>query len=313
MNENKSKWQKTRAFLKNPPAWLVTVCALSTVALVALSLVAVAKGWTNPLIYGVFGLTAVVFGYCVFLVVCRFPSWKRSAKGKMQKNAFLDRLLNDYPYRTRVFAVCSLVGNVAYAAFEVALCLVTGLLWFIALGVYYALLALLRYGVTVGHGRKARQETEEGKARRELLTYRFCGGLLLFLALAMSVLIVFMVRDGRGFEYAGLTIFAAAAYTFFRVVSSIFNLVKARRYQSPVIQAARNINLAGAAMSLLGLQTAMFAAFGGEMSAGTVSMMNALTGAGVCCLTAVLGVLMLVGANKKLARIKEEGEEDAGE
>lgn len=310
MNENQGKWQKIWAFLKNPPIWFVISCALPTVALIALSLVAVALGWTNPVIYGVFGLTAVGFGYCVFLVVRCLPTWKRSFREQMRKSAFMERLMTDYPYRTRFFAVCSLAFNIAYAAFEVVLCVLTGSFWFITLGIYYAALAFLRYGVTVGHGRKTRRETAEGKARRELLTYRFCGGLLLFLALAMSGLIVFMVRDGRGFEYVGLTIFAAAAYTFFRAVSSIINLVKARKYEDPVVQAARNINLAGAAMSILGLQTAMFSAFGAEMKAGTVALMNALTGAGVCAVTAVLGIVMLVSANRKL---KEKGNGNARE
>lgn len=56
---------------------------------------------------------------------------------------------------------------------------------------------------------------EPGKNRfRELLVYRFCGILMLLMNIALSVLVGYIVWQGRTFQHHKITTIAMAAYTF---------------------------------------------------------------------------------------------------
>lgn len=87
--------------------------------------------------------------------------------------------------------------------------------------------------------------------------YRTGGILLIVLTLALSAAVVQMVYANRAFEYAGLMIYASAAYAFYKIIMALYNLVKARKQSDFKIRAVRNINFADAAVSVLALQTAM--------------------------------------------------------
>ena len=71
-------------------------------------------------------------------------------------------------------------------------------------------------------------------------------------------------------------------------------------------QSFRNINLADAAVSLLSLQVTLVAVFS-DGTDGAMNALNAVTGFAVCALTLALGVFMIVRANARLKKIKEEG------
>ena len=72
----------------------------------------------------------------------------------------------------------------------------------------------------------------------------------------MGGMIVLMVRTNSGFSYPGYIIYLSALYTFYAMAVSVINLVKFRRLGSPILSAAKVLNLVSAMMSVLGLQTA---------------------------------------------------------
>ena len=121
---------------------------------------------------------------------------------------------------------------------------------------------------------------------------------------ALAGIVIFMVHQNRGFEYPGLLIYAIAAYSFYAVTIAIVNIVKTRRHKSPVLSAARAINLVAALVSVLSLETAMLTRFGGDDDPMFRRIMTGATGGGIC--TAVIGmaVYMIIRANKKLRKIK---------
>lgn len=81
------------------------------------------------------------------------------------------------------------------------------------------------------------------------------------------------------------------------------NAIKARKQQSLWLIALRNIGCADAAASLLTLQRSMLASFEG-MSNQDIELMNGMTGAGVCLLTAALGMYMILRKEKQNGKIK---------
>ena len=54
---------------------------------------------------------------------------------------------------------------------------------------------------------------------------------------------------------------AVALYTFYTTIMAVVNLVRDRKSGSPVMAAARGVNLAAALVSMLSLETAMLTQF----------------------------------------------------
>ena len=135
--------------------------------------------------------------------------------------------------------------------------------------------------------------------------YRFCGVVLLFMNQALAVIAVIVVKQNKGFEYAGFLIYAMALYAFYVVITSVINVVKFRKYGSPTMSAAKAINLTAALVSMLSLETAMLAQFGGD-DVMFRQIMTSATGAGVCTIVLGMAVFMIAKSTKVLKNIGKE-------
>lgn len=76
-------------------------------------------------------------------------------------------------------------------------------------------------------------------------------------------MVVLVVYQNESFQYAGSLIYIMGMYAFYTTVMAIVNLVRYRQFQSPVMSAARTVNLVAAMVSMLSLETAMLSQFGG--------------------------------------------------
>ena len=100
-----------------------------------------------------------------------------------------------------------------------------------------------------------------------------------------------------------------AMHTFYTATHAIIELVKYRRFESPVMATAKVISMAAALVSVLNLETAMFAEFGADMAKEDQGLMIILTGAGISITVIVMAVHMIVrcwGQMKKM-RSNENG------
>lgn len=300
-------------WIKRPHGWQLVVLYIVTALAVAGAIAACIEvqlfGYFAYILYFV---AAATLGYSVYTIVRCAPKIKSGVVNKMMKWEFTGKLYEQYDFRTFVFAVCTFSLSIANAVFNGTMGIIHLSVWYCALGGYYILLALMRGGV-LAYRRKKRKladdETQTQLKIREINSYRTCGILLVLLPLAMSVAIAEMVVSDRAFVHSGLTIYVSSAYTFIKMTMAIYNFFKARKGDDMSVRAIRNVNLADALVSIFALQTAMFHEFSPEESFGTA---NAVTGAAVCILTAVLGVVMVVGGFKEIKKVKEE-EENAGE
>lgn len=113
----------------------------------------------------------------------------------------------------------------------------------------------------------------------------------------MGGMIVLMVQTSSGFYYPGYIIYLSALYTFYAMLTSIVNLAKFRKIDSPILSAAKILNCVSAMMSILGLQTAMISRFStnGEVYR---KLMNAVTGAFIYGIVLVIAVSMLLHNRK---------------
>ena len=218
------------------------------------------------------------------------------------QNRYISRLLANPAMRVKLSLYGSLLFNTAYAIFQMGLGFYHGSFWFHSLAIYYLLLALMRFFLL----RDARATALGENIAAEYRRYRFCGVVLLFMNLALASIIFFITYFGRTFEHHAITTIAMAAYTFTSFSVAIVNMVKYRKYNSPVMSAAWTINLAAATVSMLTLETSMLTAFGAENTESFRLTMTSLTGAAVCVLILTLAICMIVRANKKLNKLNKE-------
>lgn len=124
--------------------------------------------------------------------------------------------------------------------------------------------------------------------------------------LTLGVIVFYIVWQNRGFEYHYIHTIAMAAYTFTAMTLAVINVFKYRRYESPLMSAARFISLASALVSILSLETAMLTAFGEPGNDSFRQTMTAITGAAVCLLVLALAIYMIVHSTKEINRLKKE-------
>lgn len=138
----------------------------------------------------------------------------------------------------------------------------------------------------------------------ELKKYRLCGIIFLFMNLALSLMIFFMVYWGRTFNHHEITAIAMAAFTFSSLTIAIVNVVKYRKYNSPIYSATKIVSLAAACVSMLTLESTMFTAFGdGTMSLLGQRIMLGTSGGAVSVLIIVMSVYMIRQSNKRIKKI----------
>lgn len=299
--------------LKRPTGWLLaTVYILTTVFIAGAIAVLFVDYVGTPLeivAYCLFALAACGLGYSVYTLVLYLPPLKRKLTAWMHTVPFLHKLMQNYGFRTVLFSAFSLFFSVAYAVYNGVIAILLLSVWYGALAGYYILLVSIRGGIALYHGKNRGKERSE---ITEIKKYRTCGVLLIVTILALSAAILQMVVENAGFQRLGLTIYASAAYTFYKGTMAILNIFKTKRKKSGyTVRALRNVNLADAAVSVLALQTAMFHAFTPEPSSGT-RIANALTGGAVCLLVLIVGIVMIVNANKALKEKRAEFSAEEG-
>ena len=241
-------------------------------------------------------IAAVMLTYFVYTMVYFAPKMKSGFISLLQKFKFTNTMLENHGYRAIIFAIFGFVWNCAYVAFMGVLAIMTKSAWYISITAYYLILSWMKGNVLYS---KKKYNTEIKKAK----AYRFCGIMFILLMLAFSGVIVLIYTTNMYFEYAGIMIYAVAAYTFFKLVRAIIGAIKSRNDNDLYLQSLRNINLSATIISIIVLQVAMFQAFAPEHNQ---SIANGLTGGGVALVIFALGIYMIVKANKRLKELKQE-------
>ena len=94
--------------------------------------------------------------------------------------------------------------------------------------------------------------------------YRLCGALLVPLGIVLVGEVILLLHETAAFHMRGRSYTRWPPYTFYTITMAIINVVRYRRYNSPVMSSARVMSLASAAVSMLALEVAMLTQFGAE-------------------------------------------------
>lgn len=281
-----------------PP--LAVAIALVPIATVLLIYAMVFVGTETVLAYISYALAV----YTLTVWCVRVPRIVRRVKRFRQENAYARRWSEDVRLRVNVSLFGSFLWNAVYAAFQLWLGIRNASFWFYSLAVYYLFLAVMRFFL----GRHAGKYRAGEHMRAEWVRYRACGWCFLLMNLALGVMIFFMLYFNRTFEHGEIVTISMAAYTFFTFAKAIINLVRYRKYDSPVYSASKIVGLAAACVSMLTLTSTMLNTFSDASLTSTgQKLILGLTGVGVCAFVIAMAIYMIYRATTKL---KSEGNQD---
>jgi hypothetical protein len=299
----RSLWEK----ILNPPTWAKVLTFIITLLSATLSLIMVGLGLENGapsiIAYILFGVAGVSLTYSVYLIIPLFPKMKSGIIAWMEKYEFTHLLLRNFGFRTVIFAIGSFLMSLLFSGFNAYMGIKNRSIWYGALAAFYIALAFLRGGVLAYHKSRIGKKTQNDEYVKAKV-YRNSGIITLILNIALSSAIAQMIFSNTHFTYMGWTIFAYAAYAFYKITMSIIALIKAQKQTDLTVRAIRNINLVDALVSILALQTALLSMFSeGEIN---ISIFNTFTGIVVSLLSLGIGIYMIASANKKMKEIQKE-------
>lgn len=277
--------------LKNPPIWILCIIYLLSLFFIGLSLWMLVIEYTGWLQYVGYGLAATFLFYSVYSIVVKYKKIKSFFVGIIHKNKLTKKMAENYGFRTALFSTLTSLFNIIYAVFTVCMAILGRSIWYGALSAYYIALFAVRIYVLM-------QNRRTRPVEHSYRVYRNCGFLLFGLTLALSGAVIQMVVYNEGFRYSFIMVIGVAAFAFYKLGLAIYNIIKAKKYNSYYVQSLRNINLASAFVTLLSLQTALFAEFSND--AGQSRGLNMMSGTLVCLGIIGMGIYMIVTSNRKL-------------
>ena len=295
-------WRKVGKKLLFPPVWIIVLLTvICTVALVAIFI----NGWEmSPLAY--ISYVLAFYTLTAICIVCWkvLPGYYKSVKSKMHENKYIDRYMTDAVFKSNVGLYRSLAINLIYIVVNAVSGYIYQTYWFVIFAVYYAIIAMMRFLLV----RYVIKNPIGNNHLGELKRARQCAYILMTVNLALSAAVLMMVFWNRGFQYQGFLIYVIALYTFYITVTAVIDMIKYRKYKSPILSITKVIKMASALFSMLFLETAMFAQFGADTSTEVKRLMIILTGAGISVAVVTMAIYMIVQTTREIKQYKHNKE-----
>lgn len=280
-----------------PPIAVVPILLLGSTALLVYAMLALTEN--DP-----FRIVAYVLAFYTLMISCvRVPRIVRLFRDFRQGNRYLNRWTTDARLRMNVTLSANVLWNGSYGAMQLGLGIYYRSAWYYALAAYYLLLAVMRFFLV----RHTLRHKPGEKMRQELIYYRRCGWIFLVINLALSGMMLYRIRQNRLVAYHEVITIAMAAYTFTTLTLAIVNVIRYRKYRSPVMSASKAVSLTVACVSMLSLESTMLATFSAEgMTEQTKLLFLSLSGGGISAFIIMMAIYMIIQANQKLKNLEKE-------
>lgn len=288
--------ERIRAF--QPPLGLS--CLLCLVFSTAALLLVFTGGIGNFVTIPVYVCAAVAMAFCTWAILraTNRHAITERVERLFHRTVFTGNLYDDFAFRTVSLGYGSLGLNLLFSAIKGLAGWQFSSYWLISLAVYYLLLCLMKLGLLHTSRRQNRLTNEYARKQLAWHAYCACGVKLMLMTIVLQGMVVLITTNNEHFTYDGLLIYPMALYDFVSLTLAILFMVRQRRKHTPIVVALKIVRFAASLVSILSLQTAMFASFGD----GNLVMerwMNLGTGSAVCIMLFLLGLYMRLHGSKE--------------
>lgn len=277
------------------PALIILLTVISAAALVFIF----AKGFDQtPLAYAAYVVSFYTLTVACLLFINVLPKRVGAIKQKIYDNPLGQRYFTDAQFKVMISLYISLAINLAFSVFKLVTGIIYSSFFIIAVAAYYILLSVIRF-LLLAFLRHGKQDLIKQYRR-----YRLTAILMMFINLTLSVFVLYMIIKNDEAPLSEIYVITSAAYTFYVLTMSVVDVIKYRKYESPVITAAKTVRFAQALVSLLSLEASMLVTFGDDESFRR--LMLALTGAGVFIIVVTVSVYMIAHSGKQIKKLMEK-------
>lgn len=260
----------------------------------SLALTFLVFGDRSPFAYVSYILSAYALTVLVAAIVPLIPAVRQ----KIHRVPLAHRYLTDKHFSVWCGLALSLLINLGFAVLKLFYAIRYSSFWDGGLAIYYILLCAVRvYLLCSIPGAK-----KSLNVQMELRCYRITGVFLFLLDAALAVISTLIVIKGNGYYYSGTLVYAIALHAFYSLTLAIVNTVKYRKLNSPVLSAAKAVNLTTALVSIFSLETALLTQFG-EGDEWFRLVMTSITAFCVC--VAVLGIAVFIPHHHNFEKLFE--------
>lgn len=246
-----------------------------------------------PPVYGLYVLSAwLLSDLCVSL-----PAGIRDIKAWLEAYPKVFQMMKNEGFRFTLGLYFEQFVNFAYGIFKIISGVIVGSAWIGADGIYNFFQGVIQLFQILRRKRG-------GAMEQQWRSYRLCGILILLLHLTLTGIVFQMINWNRAEDHPGITIFATAAFAFYKIISSFIGVARDRKHTHPIDSSVRMLELSQAIFAIYSLQASLLHTFGtGEP---WESWLNMATGCMVCLMVAAMGVYMIRRAAREIRKIQEE-------
>lgn len=211
----------------------------------------------------------------------------------IDNDKYLSKYKNDHKLRYKISLFASLIFNIIYALFKLVSGIVFKSFWFISFSLYYFLLIILRSNI-------AKEEFNNNTdLKSEFIKYKKTGIILLFTNIILTIIILIIVNQKIMNIYPDWMAISVAVYTFYLLFNSIYNLIKYRKYKSPLISSSKVINVITSLVSLISLEIILIPTFGrGQTEFFEIMIIS--TGGGIALIIIIISLYMIIRSTEWL-------------
>lgn len=251
--------------LKKPPIILIVLFAFFDIFAIVAWTVNFAI-WKIDVVEGICDCVFLVISlYLLYLLIAfLYRQYKKKVEPKVLSTETGRALFGTYGASNVFWSLVSLLISIGYAVLNIVLAVLLNSLWYGLIAIFYAVLMGVRMTIIFLARHIARKywmnKTELLYA--ELKVSIGSGGLIFLMDLSMAFAVTFMITNTPPNSSGKVVAIGLAAYTFYKIILAIVNLVRSRKNGDPVVTALRNISMADACMSLVNTTITLDMTFG---------------------------------------------------
>lgn len=269
-------------------------------------IIAISSGMANSVInYAIYGISFYGLSITIAFFIKNGKGEFKKLKTRVYNTKYGNRYFTDIDFKTNVSLYLNLLVNIGNIALNIIYGFVFDTNWFFILALYYATLTVVRFFLALYTRKNTLGSNMLGEWRRA----RLCAAVLTLINLSLTGVVLMMMYQNKGFTYAGILIYVMAAYSFYHVTVAIVELIKHRKYESPIINSVKSVKLAAALVSMLSLETAMLSSFGSNMPDSEKRIFIAATGAGISIIVIGLSSYMIVKSTNEINKLRKTSNE----
>lgn len=188
--------------------------------------------------------------------------------------------------------------NIFYAIFNLILGIVYDSLWYITVGIYYLMIFIIRFQLIKKELKASSMRDNTQKIRFEYKVYRRTALFLILLCVFSAMIVLKNISLQKSHEGGVFPILTACAYTLYRIVVCVINLLSLKRQKHPIPIAACTVNFSVAAVSLIALQNSILSYF--EDTVKLAKYLNGALSTLIFITVITISVMMIKSSHRKL-------------